>query len=433
MGPKRAEKGKWRREKLKRVPTAKDLRLQKRAKNGIKTRKQPVSNLILEKEKQFTKFQGSALFRWRLLLATLLHKSIVIDNIRANAPKPGLKNYELSFLKILDKLTNSSLIEINELGTKIRYKPGTLVGASSIMFLKCPTSRSVVYWIEPLLVLLLFCKEKQSSITFYGATYHELDVSIDQIRSVLIPILNNWFNVKDIKIDLKRRALSPSGGGEVRLTVPNIVTLNTIDLLDPAMIKRIRGLCYTVSMAPTLANRVRTTCNELLYDYIADVWIFNDSTTRGDLVENLQKIKNTTSSNIKVSAGYGLTLIAESTNGVLLSVHQINQLREGDNKQNPMTAEEFGKLVGRMLLEEISYGGTVDTAVQPMVLLLMALCTEDVSRVRLGRISKHSVNLLRLIKEILGVTFQIKEDQKTGTTFASCMGMGYTNIWRQAS
>eukprot|EP01084_Bolivina_argentea_P233812 393722_1 len=99
------------------------------------------SNLIIEQQNTFTKFQGSALFRWRLLLATLTHKSICIDNIRIHEDNPGLKDYELSFLKLLDQLTNGSLIEINETGTKIRYKPGTLIGSSSILYFKCCTSR----------------------------------------------------------------------------------------------------------------------------------------------------------------------------------------------------------------------------------------------------------------------------------------------------
>jgi len=392
------------------------------------------ANLILAKQNQFTKFQGSALFRWRILLATLTHKSICIDNIRANDPKkPGLRDYEMSFLKILDKVTNGSVFEINETGTKLRYRPGTLLGAQSPIYFKCPTTRGIPYWLEPMVVLLLFCKERQSTITFYGATYHELDCSVDQIRSVLFSILRKRFNVQDIKIDLKNRALSPSGGGKVRLTVPSIQTLKTIDLTDPGMIKRIRGLCYTISMAPTLANRVRGTCNEILTDYIPDVWIFNDATSREDLLKAIDKINNTTNAK-KASAGYGLTLIAETTNEVVLSVHQLYQLKK-DRKtdQLPMTAEEFGKKMARMMLEEISYGGTVDTSVQPMVLLLMALCTEDVSRVRLGRISKQSVNLLRLIKELLAVTFKVKQDPETGTIFASCMGMGYSNIWKQAT
>eukprot|EP00485_Elphidium_margaritaceum_P006191 CAMPEP_0202705198 /NCGR_PEP_ID=MMETSP1385-20130828/17780_1 /ASSEMBLY_ACC=CAM_ASM_000861 /TAXON_ID=933848 /ORGANISM="Elphidium margaritaceum" /LENGTH=453 /DNA_ID=CAMNT_0049363383 /DNA_START=41 /DNA_END=1402 /DNA_ORIENTATION=- len=388
-----------------------------------------VSNLILAKQNEFHKFQGSALFRWRLLLSTLTHRSICIDNIRIGDDKPGLTDYEMSFLQLLDKITNGSIIEINESATKVRYKPGALIGSSSIIHFKCCTSRSVAYWMEPLFILLLFCKEQQTSITLYGATYHELDISMDQIRSVLKPILNKHFGCIDIRIDLKTRALSPSGGGEVRLTVPSVSTLKTLHLTEPGMIKRIRGLCYTVSMAPTLSNRVRGACNDLLYNYIPDVWIFNDKTTRSDIIRNINKLNNTHESNIDVSAGYGLTLIAESTNDVLLSVHQLNQ----NQFDPPMTAEEFGTYVGKLLLEEISYGGTVDTCLQSFVLLCMALCTEDVSKVRLGRMSKHTVNMLRLLKDLLGVTFKIKEDPETGTIFASCMGVGYTNIWKQAS
>ena len=441
----RGRRNKWNNTKQKsRLPTMQSYKNKASSKQNKSRQNQEIiesSNLIIQQQNSFQKFQGSALFRWRLLLSTLTHKSICIDNIRSNADKAGLKDYELSFLKILDKLTNGSLIEINETGTKIRYKPGTLVGCASILYFKCCTSRSIVYWIEPLIILLLFSKEKQTSITFYGSTYHELDISIDQIRSVLIPILNKRFGCQDIKIDLKKRALSPSGGGEIRLTVPNIITLKTINMIEPGMIKKIRGLCYTISMAPTIANRVRTACNELMYNYISDVWIFNDKTSRNELIKNLNKINKTNESNIDISAGYGLTVIAESTNDVLLSVHQLNQKKDLDlNKNNndnrnykDMTAEEFGTFVGKLLLKEINYGGTVDTCLQGIILLSMALCTEDVSRVRLGRISKHSVNLLRLIKDILGITFKIKEDPETGTIFASCMGVGYTNIWRQAS
>jgi len=293
----------------------------------------------------------------------------------------------------------------------------------------------VVYLLEPLLILLLFAREKQSAVVLHGATYHALDVSVDCVRSVLIPILKKRFGCTDIRISLKTRALGPSGGGEVRLTVGSVQNLRTIEMTECGMVKKVRGLCYTISMAPTLANRVRTKCNDVLYDYLSDVWIFSDMTSRGELERSLKKIsqfaKESAEGNAnakrEISAGYGLTLIAESTTGVLLSVHELNE------EVGARTAEEFGDRVARMLLEEIGYGGTVDTAMQGMVLLLMALCTEDVSRVRLGRISKHSVALLRLIRQMLGVKFKVKQDPMSGTVFASCMGAGYSNIWRQAS
>ena len=171
------------------------------------------------------------------MLATLLHRPVCIDQIHSHAAKPGLRDFEVSLLQLLDKVTNGARIEINETATKVRYRPGSLVGASSLLCFWCAASRSVVYWLEPLLVLLLFAREKQSAVTLYGATYHELDVSVDCVRSVLIPMLKLRFGATDIRIDLKRRALAPSGGGEVRLTVGSVHALRTIDLTDCGMIK----------------------------------------------------------------------------------------------------------------------------------------------------------------------------------------------------
>merc|ERR1712130_357431 len=132
------------------------------------------------------------------------------------------------------------------------------IGTASILRFECPTSRGITYWIEPLPILLLFCKEKQSNIVFAGATYHSLDNSVDAMRGVLIhSILNKRFGADNlIKIDLKKRAVAPSGGGEVRLSVQNLIALKTINMTQPGQIKKVRGLCYTISVAPSLANRV---------------------------------------------------------------------------------------------------------------------------------------------------------------------------------
>jgi len=62
------------------------------------------------------RFKGCQSFRLRLLLSTLCGKSIRIDDIRANDPSPGLRDFEASFLRLLEKLTNGCVVEINETG-----------------------------------------------------------------------------------------------------------------------------------------------------------------------------------------------------------------------------------------------------------------------------------------------------------------------------
>jgi RNA 3'-terminal phosphate cyclase-like protein len=100
--------------------------------------------------------------------------------------------------------------------------------------------------------------------------------------------------------------------------------------------------------------------------------------------------------------------------------------------------EELGKKVAELLLEEISMGGCVDSRHQSMALLLMLLCPEDVSKVRLGKLTPHTIACLRLYKEVFGVMFKIKPDKAQGnndsdahTVLLSCLGIGYTNFARQ--
>merc|ERR1711998_716126 len=88
------------------------------------------------------KLKGSQSFRYRLVSATLSAKEIVISEIRSLAESPGIRDFEASFLQLLDKVSSGSSISINETGTKLRYKPGTVVGGYELKH-DCPTSRGI--------------------------------------------------------------------------------------------------------------------------------------------------------------------------------------------------------------------------------------------------------------------------------------------------
>ncbi|KNC29853.1 hypothetical protein FF38_11594 [Lucilia cuprina] len=89
---------------------------------------------------------------WRLVLATLSGQPVKITHIRPD--DGGLKDYEVTFLRILDTITNGSVLEISQTGTSIVYKPGLVIGGAHQF--NCPLSRGVGYFIEPLLVLAPF-------------------------------------------------------------------------------------------------------------------------------------------------------------------------------------------------------------------------------------------------------------------------------------
>ncbi len=64
------------------------------------------------------RFRGSQCFRQRIVCATIAGKPIRIDDIRSDDENPGLRDYEASLLRLLEKITNGCIIEINETGAQ---------------------------------------------------------------------------------------------------------------------------------------------------------------------------------------------------------------------------------------------------------------------------------------------------------------------------
>lgn len=110
--------------------------------------------------------------------------------------------------------------------------------------------------------------------------------------------------------------------------------------------------------------------------------------------------------------------------------------------------EELGGNVAKQLCEEIVRGGCIDSCHQSLVLLFMVLTSEDVSKVRLGPLTKYTIEYLRLIHRIYGVKFKISvdktgvfdpeqslpmEDEDYDSVLLSCRGIGFSNISRRVT
>ncbi|KAL2454714.1 putative RNA 3'-terminal phosphate cyclase-like protein [Abeliophyllum distichum] len=80
------------------------------------------------------------------------------EDIRADATWPGLLSHEVSLLRLLEKVSDDCHVEINETGTKLKYKPGIVMGGRNLVH-DCGVSRSIGYFLEPLIVLGLFGKK----------------------------------------------------------------------------------------------------------------------------------------------------------------------------------------------------------------------------------------------------------------------------------
>lgn len=297
---------------------------------------------------------------------------------------------------------NGCEIVINETGIAMRYRPGIITGGERLTH-ECATSRAIGYFVQPLLVLAPFAK-RELSVTLRGITNGPDDLSVDVLRTVSLPLLRH-FGIASAALHVNKRGAPPLGGGEVTLEMQPLRQLEPISLLDAGKVRRVRGVAYGAKVSPQMANRVVDGARKVLNSYLPDVWVYTD----------VHKGKSS-----GLSPGFGVALVAETTGGVLLASELC-----GFADALP---EQLGLTCAGGLLEQVRLGGCVDTAHQPLVLTLMCLAPEDVSRVRLGaELSPIAVSTLRLLKDFLGVTFRIETDQD-GSLLLACRGAGFKNL-----
>ncbi|XP_074576138.1 putative RNA 3'-terminal phosphate cyclase-like protein [Curcuma longa] len=142
------------------------------------------------------------------------------------------------------------------------------------------------------------------------------------------------------------------------------------------------------------------------------------------------------------SPGYGVSLVAETTTGCLISTdiaishpkpEDMDTMEDSYEKPEMLPPEDVGVQVASMLLGEIEQGGVVDSTHQGLLFLLCALGPPDVSKVRVGKLTPYGIETLRNIRDFLDVKFVIKPDPTTNTVILKCVGCGMKNLSRKVA
>ncbi len=357
-------------------------------------------------------YEGCRNFRERIVLSILSGKKVKLHKIRENDDSPGLHDFEANFLRLIDRLTDGTHIEINESGTTMRLRPGVGIGAKKVQH-DCGKTKSIGWFIEGIIPLVIFSKENVN-IEFTGITNDPYDLSVDIIRGVTIPLISR-FGIDGLTVEIKSRGFAPNGGGIVHVSCKPVRELYPIYFIDVGKVLKIRGNAISSKISPAVLSRVVEGARSILTPFAKDLFIHTN---------------NFSSKDGGNSPGFTISLVAESDSGVLTSVE-----RTAEKGELP---EQVGKECAILLCEEIRQGGITDSSHQALLLQLMVLTPEDVSKVRLGYLSEHSMDVLRLLYDAFGVMFKLKEDVEEGgdvndhnTILASCNGFGYQNYARK--
>lgn len=130
-------------------------------------------------------------------------------------------------------MSQGCAIKISPAGTRIVFIPGILQGG--YIDHNCHLSRGISYYLEPLLALAPFSKERVRC-NLYGATHvdekHGGDPSVDALNDCCIPVLQKFGVLAELELKVNRRGTHDTGGGEVFFSCPVIKNLKVCLLIQ---------------------------------------------------------------------------------------------------------------------------------------------------------------------------------------------------------
>ncbi|CZT19615.1 probable RNA-3'-phosphate cyclase family protein [Ramularia collo-cygni] len=390
------------------------------------------------------KFTGSKHLIQRLVLATLAGRAVRISQIRSSSHSaPGLAPHEVSFLRLLDAITNGSVIEFSYTGTTVLYRPGLITGsavghgaAGGVIRHELPAdcSRGASFFLVPLCLLAPFSKA-QINVIFTGpgvitSATPTGDISVDTVRTAILPLYKSYGIENNLELRVLRRSNpgpgGKGGGGEVQLVFGHQVRLpKTIHILNAGRVKRVRGVAYATGVAGANNARLIEAARGVLNDFVPDTYIYSD-VSAAPLIAAPER--NNANAKKKIGLGFGLSLVAESNTGALYSADIASSPSGGE------VPEDLGKRCAYQLLESISQGGCVSGVAAPTMLTMMAMGSEDVGRLGIGKEVLGSETVVQLARDLrtFGMSgWGLKDGNHEEDAVVSIVGRGVGNVGRK--
>jgi RNA 3'-terminal phosphate cyclase-like protein len=197
---------------------------------------------------------------------------------------------------------------------------------------------------------------------------------------------------------------------------------------SPGRVRRIRGVAYSTGVPASNNARMIHTARGILNPLVTDVHVAAQY-DQAPLVSS--RDTSNPSAKKRTGIGFGICLVAESSaEGVLYSADVAAPSQGG------VTPEDIGKQCAYQLLEVISQGGSVTRVGAATVLTLMAMGSEDVGRLRLGRDvigTEDVVGLGRDLKQFGASSWGLRDvdDDGSGDIIVSVKGTGVGNIGKK--
>lgn len=316
---------------------------------------------------------GGALLRVATALAAVTGKSIHIDHIRANRPKPGLMPQHLHAVKAVSQLSQARVKGL-EIGSEdIEFHPQKLEGQDLTVDVKTAGSISLV--LQAVMIPAMRA-EKPFKVTVRGGTDVRWSPLWDYLKNVTLPLLG--LMGYQAHLELERRGYYPRGGGLVHLEITPTPQLQGLKLTQ-LRVKRIRGVSHATCLPRHVAQRQAHRARQILAKQGYDVDI------RIEVSQNA------------LGPGSGIVLWSEGEGRVGGSA-----LGERGKR-----AEKVGEEAAQELLFHLDRGAPLDRYLSDQIIPYLALAGD--SQVKVAQITPHTLTNIHIAQLLTGARFHIND------------------------
>lgn len=194
---------------------------------------------------------GGQIVRTAITLSCILHKPVIVKNIRKGRKNPGLKPQHLLALKILEKVCSAKLNHVKIGATNLKFTPGEI--KSIELKEDVGTAGSIALIIQVLIPVVAICKKKLK-LTINGGTNVLWSPTIDYSQIVLRELYSKMGI--DFSINVIKRGYFPKGGGIVELQVFPCEKINPV-ILDKRNTRNVKLTCsYSKLPFELISNKV---------------------------------------------------------------------------------------------------------------------------------------------------------------------------------
>ncbi len=321
---------------------------------------------------------GGQILRTALALSAVLRRPVLVKNIRARRPKPGLRSQHLTSVQLLAEMTDADVRGAALGSSELYFAPRTIRGGRYSV--DVGTAGAVTLVLQTVVIPALFA-DSPVEIMIRGGTEVPHAPTVDYAENVFLRFLRDLG--ADVHISIERRGYYPRGGGKVVLRASPVGSIPAVRMLDMGD-EPVDGVSVSAGLDPAIAERQRAGAEQILR-------------SSGHTVGRIDTVRISRSE--VLSPGTSITLWSRR-----------NYVGASALGERGVLAEVVGKRAARWYLRQIEPMAPFDANMGDQIVPVLFLASGD-SSVRIAEPTEHLVTNLWVCSLFFGESFEVVKEE----------------------